>query len=174
MQSELSRRMARSRAGHQRTLVRFGSYLIGRERFICKFDYQMEVKRIDVWADTDYAGCRKTCKSPSGGLIKWGNHVLRSWSSTQKVIALSSGEAEYYGLVKGSSVALGLRSLLHDSGVPRDIVTHTDASAALGIAMRRWAKSGISRSTSCGCRIGSAGVISRLSKLRITRTLPTP
>ena len=34
-------------------------------------------------------------------------------------------------------MALGLRSLLKDWGVTRDIVMHTDASAAIGIAMRR-------------------------------------
>ena len=32
---------------------------------------------------------------------------------------------------------MGLRSLLQDLGVTRDIVMHTDASAAIGIAMRR-------------------------------------
>ena len=66
-----------------------------------------------------------------------GKHVLKSWSLTRSIVTLSSGEAEYYGLVKGSSVALGLRSLLRDLGVTRDIVMHTDASAAIGIAMRR-------------------------------------
>ena len=33
-----------------------------------------------------------------------GSHMIKGWSTTQSVIALSSGEAEYYGLVRGSSI----------------------------------------------------------------------
>ena len=35
-----------------------------------------------------------------GGLIIRGKHLIRGWSAAQKVIALSSGEAEYYGMVR--------------------------------------------------------------------------
>ena len=51
---------------------------------------------------------------------------------------MSSGEAEYYGLVKGASIALGLKGMLIDVGVQIDhVVLCTDASAAKGIASRR-------------------------------------
>ncbi len=67
-----------------------------------------------------------------------GTHVIKSWSTNQVVIALSSGEAEYYGMVKGASVALGIKALSEDLGrqyeVPIEI--KTDASAAIGIANR--------------------------------------
>ena len=36
-----------------------------------------------------------------GGMVFIGEHWVKGWSHTQAVIALSSGEAEYYGLVKG-------------------------------------------------------------------------
>ena len=39
-------------------------------------------------------------KSTSGGVAKLGRHAVESWSATQAVIATSSGEAEYYGMVK--------------------------------------------------------------------------
>jgi hypothetical protein len=87
--------------------------------------------------DTDFAGCLSTRKSTSGGLITIGDHVIKSWSNTQSVIALSSGEAEYYGMVKGASMALGVRSMLGDLGVNLQIRLRTDASAAKGIATRR-------------------------------------
>ena len=64
-------------------------------------------------------------------------HLLKSWISTQNVIALSSGEAEYYGLVKGASQGLGLKAMLNEAGVETKIVVKTDASAAKGIALRR-------------------------------------
>jgi len=50
---------------------------------------------------------------------------------------LSSGEAEYYGIVKGASIGVGLRSMLKDFGVEVAIKVNTDASAAKGIANRK-------------------------------------
>jgi len=70
-------------------------------------------------------------------MITIGDHVIKSWSNTQSVIALSSGEAEYYGMVKGASMALGVRSMLADMGVNLQIRLRTDAAAAKGICTRR-------------------------------------
>ena len=67
----------------------------------------------------------------------WGSHMIKSWSSTQSVLALSSGEAEYYGMVKGASVALGLQSVLRDFDIECNIVLKSDASAAIAISNRR-------------------------------------
>eukprot|EP00969_Alexandrium_andersonii_P157754 6971910-Alexandrium_andersonii.AAC.1 len=39
----------------------------------------------------------------------------RHWSTTQKTIALSSGEAELAGIAKGAAEGLGLLSLIHIS-----------------------------------------------------------
>eukprot|EP00969_Alexandrium_andersonii_P274365 12126182-Alexandrium_andersonii.AAC.1 len=64
--------------------------------------------------DTDWAGCRKTRKSTSGGMVRHGRHVLKAWSTTQTVIATSSGEAEYYGMAKGASQALGIAAMMQD------------------------------------------------------------
>ena len=66
-----------------------------------------------------------------------GDHLIKGWSVTQAVIALSSGEAEYYGIVKGSSVGLGIRSVLRDLGCSVRLVVCTDSSAAKGMASRR-------------------------------------
>ena len=66
----------------------------------------------------------------------FGSHCVKSWSTTQATIALSSGEAEYYGVVKASSIGLGCRALLHDLHVRFKVHVHTDAEAAKGIASR--------------------------------------
>ena len=50
---------------------------------------------------------------------------------------MSSGEAEYYGMVRGASIALGIRSLMEDMGVKTRVRIMTDSSAALGISKRR-------------------------------------
>ena len=66
-----------------------------------------------------------------------GAHAIKGWSVTQGVIALSSGEAEFYGIVKGSSVGMGVQSVLGDLGVKIKLQVLTDSSAAKGIASRR-------------------------------------
>ena len=66
-----------------------------------------------------------------------GKHCLKSWATTQSIIALSSGESEYYGVVKGASVLLGAISLARDLGLTMQGRVHTDSSAAKGIASRR-------------------------------------
>ena len=66
-----------------------------------------------------------------------GGHNIKAWSSTQQVIALSSGEAEYYGMVKGAGNALGISGVLQDMGIKYDVVVYTDSSAAKGISSRR-------------------------------------
>ena len=65
-----------------------------------------------------------------------GSHCIKTWSSTQAIIALSSGEAEYYGVVKASSVGLGCKSLLKDMLIDVGVDVYTDAEAAKGIASR--------------------------------------
>ena len=68
-----------------------------------------------------------------------GSHLINTWSSTQSVIALSSGEAEYYGLVKAAAQGIGVKAMLKDFGIVDDKVINvkSDASAAIGIAQRR-------------------------------------
>ena len=67
-----------------------------------------------------------------------GSHLIKSWSVNQSVIALSSGEAEYYALVKSASISMGVQSLCRDLGVLCDepIDIKSDASAAIGICNR--------------------------------------
>ena len=74
------------------------------------------------------------------GIVQYGSHLLKSWSTTQSLIAMSSGEAEFYGIVKGSSTGLGIKAILMDMGVQSGselISINTDASAAMGMASRK-------------------------------------
>ena len=134
---ELARTMSSPTRGSWKGLVKLGKYLKTHNRSGYSYPYQDHPKELVVWTDTDYAGCKRTRKSTSGGVVMWGKHLIKSWSSTQTVVALSSGEAEYYGMVKGASVALGLQAVLSDFDVHCDIVLKSDASAAIAIASRR-------------------------------------
>ena len=91
---------------------------------------------IDIFVDSNWAGCRRTRKSTSGGIIRCGLHVVKTWSKTQATIAKSSAEAELFGIVKGSTEGLGFITLCEDIGIHVQARVHVDASAAKGIVER--------------------------------------
>ena len=134
---EASRGMSDPTMGDWRNLKRLGRYLIGKERHAIVYRYQGPIHAVTIWSDSDHAGCVRTRKSTTGGVCMLGTHTIKTWSTTQSVIALSSGEAEYYGMVKGASVGLGTRELIKDLGVNLRTKVNTDASAAIGIASRK-------------------------------------
>ena len=94
-----------------------------------------------MYSDSDHAGCLKTRKSTSCTIAMLGKHTLRTTSTTQKVIAMSSAESEFYAAVKSASIGLGFVALCEDLGwkLPKPVEIRIDASACLGIAARRGA-----------------------------------
>ena len=66
-----------------------------------------------------------------------GAHLIKSWSSTQSSISLSSGEAEFYGVVKATGIALGYQALLRDLNVRLPVRVWTDSTASMGICGRQ-------------------------------------
>ena len=97
---------------------------------------QGEVTEITVRTDADWAGCRWSRKSTSGGSISRGTHCIKTWSKTQAVIAKSSAESELYGVVRGACEALGTKTLCEDLGETVGIRLELDATAAKGILDR--------------------------------------
>ena len=77
-----------------------GQYLKGKPHLVIKYDWQDPIAMITSYNDSDWAGDRKTRKSTSGGVITIGSHYVKSWSKDQSMIALSSAEAELYGIIK--------------------------------------------------------------------------
>ena len=136
---ELSRSMSKPTKGCWDKLKRLGRYLIGKSRSVQMFPYQSEPNRIHTYTDSDFAGCEQSRKSSSGGVIVLGKSVIKTWSSNQSVIALSSGEAEYYAFVKGASQSIGINNIMKDLGIEtvQGIQLLSDASATIGIASRR-------------------------------------
>ena len=66
-----------------------------------------------------------------------GSHLIKTWSKTQSLLALSSGESELYGTLKASAEALGILSMMKDLGMHMRGRVLGDASAALGIIHRK-------------------------------------
>ena len=117
-------------------LKKVAKYLVGRPRFVQLFQWQTVPSGLTAFSDSDWAGDRETRKSTSGGMVMFGAHLLKSWSSTQQVIALSSGEAELYALIKATAQAKGIVSNFFDFGYKLSCTVCTDASAAIGIVHR--------------------------------------
>ena len=129
--------MANPRQSHWDRLVRLAKYLKGRMRYVIKFAKQVGVYSINTYGDSDCASEVDTRKSTSGGMMCLGDHMIKSWSTTQSVIALSTGEAELYAINKSAANGLGAWSLLSDMGLTLDIRVYTDATTGKSIASRR-------------------------------------
>jgi hypothetical protein len=136
---EICREMARPTEGSWRRLKVLARFLLGREAVVWKYPWQDDMPELFLYTDSDWAGCRRTRKSTSGGLVLLGEHCIKTWSSTQAPIALSSAEAEYYSMVEGAARAVGIRSMLAELGIgiQGPIQLHSDSSAARSFASRR-------------------------------------
>jgi len=134
---ELAKGMAEPTERHWEMLTRAARYLVHAPRVVQRFRYQASFDRLDVHTDTDHAGCIRTRKSTTGVVALLGLCQVLSLCRGQAVIALSSGEAEFYGLVTGSSEALGLQSLLMDWGIRVSIKVWMDATAGAAIGNRQ-------------------------------------
>ena len=91
---------------------------------------------ITTYVDSDWAGCKSTRKSTSGGVLHLNGVCVHHYSRTQTTVALSSGEAELYAIGSGVAEALGLKNFLHELGIACTITICTDSSAARSITTR--------------------------------------
>ena len=133
---ELARAMSSPSNGDWLRLKRLGRYLKGRPRLQQVYEWRPAQRTISTYTDADWAGCKQTRKSTTGGCIMIGKHAVKSWSKTQSLVALSSGESELYAALKSAAETLGLMSMLKDLNWVMEGKVYGDASAALGIIHR--------------------------------------
>jgi hypothetical protein len=133
---ELCRGMSAPTTRDADALKRLSRYLLGRPRLVLHFAWQTRPALLEVFSDSDWAGCIRTRKSTTGGALMRGRHVLKTWSGTQATIALSSAEAELIAAVRAAAEGLAVRSLVRDFGLDCGLRIHVDSSAAIGICKR--------------------------------------
>ena len=63
--------------------------------------------------------------------------MTKFWSSPQANLALSSGEAEYYGVLRAAGIDLCQQALFRDAGLEVPIRILIDSSAAMGTSGRQ-------------------------------------
>ena len=92
---------------------------------------------ITCFVDSDWAGCRETRKSTSGGALFIGGTLVGAWSKTQSIVAQSSAEAEFYSIHRGLVESLFVQSLAAEMGMALPIFVYSDSSAGRAMAQRR-------------------------------------
>ena len=135
----LSRRMQSPTQADLVELKRVVRYLLKFPRAVLVLEEQELPKELNGWVDADFAGDLETRRLSSGLVLLFGRYCLKTSSSVQEPIGLSSGESEFYASVTGGAALLGMRSLMLDWGVcPKlTLKIRTDSSAAKGFAARR-------------------------------------
>ena len=74
---EISRRMSKPCKDDWIAVRRLGRYLKGRPRAVIWYRWSEEYKQVEAYTDSDWAGCRRTRRSTTGGAITIGQHVLK-------------------------------------------------------------------------------------------------
>lgn len=118
-------------------LKRLARYLKDNPRLIIIFVWQRSPACVKVYVDADHAGCPRTRKSTTGEVVKFGMHNLGEASMTQSLPALSSGESEFYAIVKGVVTGLYFFHLLSWLGYTLTATeVCSDSSAGRALAAR--------------------------------------
>ena len=139
---ELARSLTEPTTADQRKLKHVLRYIRGTQHY--KFYIRPTVKTsditpdVDVYVDSDWAGCATTRKSTSGFVIKFMGAAIHFGSRKQSTIALSSAEAELYAINTGATEALHIRSLLTEvlNKNKVNIRIYTDSSSGKSMATR--------------------------------------
>ena len=115
-----------------------------------QYSYDAGESVLEVFTDSDWASDRQSRRSVSCCLIFYGRCLLYAASRTQKVISLSSAEAEVYACSSGCSNAILLSKLISWlNGRVTHIHLYTDSSGARGILQTM----GVGRLRHLSCRI---------------------
>ena len=93
--------MAHPKIGDEWLVKRVCRYIKGRPRFAQTFEYQGDYHELVVQTDSDWASCKSTRQSNSGGWVFQRRHLLHVWCRVQARVALSIGETELFAQIQG-------------------------------------------------------------------------
>ena len=132
----VSRFMERPTAEHQAAIKHILRYVAGTLEFGLHYTKAPGRARFVGYCDSDLAGDIDTSKSTSGTLFFLGSNLVCWQSVKQKVVALSSCEAEYIATTTAATQAIWLSRLLADLlGRNVEVVElKVDSKSALALA----------------------------------------
>ncbi|MFS7918608.1 putative RNA-directed DNA polymerase [Helianthus anomalus] len=111
----VSQFMHQPQASHMEVVLRIIRYLKGTagHGILFKSNGHLEIQ---AYTDADWAGDKGTRRSTSGYFTMVGGNLVTWRSKKQKVVALSSAEAEFRGVARGLAEVLWIRKLLTEIG----------------------------------------------------------
>eukprot|EP00971_Amphidinium_carterae_P283716 5632571-Amphidinium_carterae.4 len=136
---EIARFMSCPCEAGEQAIKRLSRYVKGVPRLVQHMERQSAQSCLRAYSDSDHAGCARTRKSTSCGVVMYGDHTIKFHCSTQQPIALSSAESEWYALVRTAALCIGLCNMAANFGLELQPHFYWDAMAASGIGHRRGA-----------------------------------
>ena len=121
------REVARATCGklaRARSVVR---YLLRKPRLAWSFPAGTQLEYLDAYAESDWTAMETERKSSSCVVIRLGQSVLETSSTTQGVFCLSSGEAELYAATRAATCGIQLKQFLTEIGCQIPLRVHGDS-----------------------------------------------
>ena len=80
---------------------------------------------LEGYVDASYAN-QLGSRATSGYIFTFGNSVISWYSGRQPVVAISTAEAEYFGVAAAAQEAIWLKSLVESLGYPQRTIIHNE------------------------------------------------
>nr|GEY51307.1 putative RNA-directed DNA polymerase [Tanacetum cinerariifolium] len=127
--------MHQPQVDHMHAVLRIVRYLMGTISHGVLFKTNGHLN-IQIFTDADWAGDKGNRRSTSGYFSLVGGNLVTWKSKKQKVVSLSSAEAEFRGIAKGLAEALWIRKLVSEIRFPwkESIRIISDNKAAIQIS----------------------------------------
>ena len=129
--------MSEPKVAHQLQVVRVARYVLQHsgEAWLC--GCQADPKTLYVYTDMDWAADELTRKLVSCTVERYGSHMLDCSVAKQSLVALSSGETEFYCIVRAVATSKQTSQILEQIWMQSEVTFASDSSAA-----REYAPSG--------------------------------
>ena len=121
---------------HMAQLKYVARYLVSRGECAWYFKYQEMPAEVLAYADADWASNGDSRRSVDCCHLMLGKNLIETSTSTQQVVALSSSESEFYGVLRSAACALQLRALMVELDLKLTVRVLSDSSGARGMIKR--------------------------------------
>ncbi|CAK0880457.1 unnamed protein product, partial [Prorocentrum cordatum] len=136
--SQVMEGMTNPTVTHQLRLHRAARHLLAHPGEIWECRHQKDPHLLTEYVDSDWAADSETRKSESCACETYGSRLLDASASKQQMMALSSGEAEFHSIIKGTATGIQTKQMLEAVlRHPVSLEILSDSSAARGICQRQ-------------------------------------
>jgi hypothetical protein len=136
----MSRKLQAPTAQDQQRLVKVVRYLKGTQQYGVRLSRPLHAKKdiiqLDMFSDTDFAGCAETRRAMTCGLLYLDGQPVHGFARRQGVQSTSSGEAELYGACSVVFDGRLVKGLLEWLDYKVDYTLYVDSSSAKAMMNR--------------------------------------